>query len=127
MGDEDGAEVQRRRAQDRAEHMRELDKDRRSRIVKIGVALVLAVLFILFIIKNSNPVSESNEGVDFVFVTADVRLIWVFLVCALLGGLVGYLLGRPTKAQRRVIREAEGDDPRAGRGPEPRRPDDGER
>lgn len=126
MGDEDGAEVQRGRAQDRAEHIRELDKERRSRIVKIGVALVLAVIFILFIIRNSMPVSES-DGVDFVFVTADAPLIWVYLVCALLGGFVGYLLGRPSKAQRRVIREAEGEDPRAGRGPESRRPDDGER
>lgn len=91
---------------ERATHMRELDKARRSRVAKIAVALILIVLFILFVIRNSNPVSQS-EGVDFVFVTADVRLIWVFLVCALVGGLVGYLLGRPAKALRRVLRDAQ--------------------
>jgi uncharacterized integral membrane protein len=125
MSDEDGDEQQRRRAADRADHIRELDKERRSRIAKITVALVLSVLFILFIIKNSKPVSQSNEGVDFIFVSADVRLIWVFLVCGLLGGLVGYLLGRPSKSQRRIIREARDADPGPGRGPEPRRPDEG--
>jgi uncharacterized integral membrane protein len=91
---------------ERAQHMRELDKSRRARLAKIVVALVLVVLFILFIIRNSKPVSESN-GVDFVFVTADARLIWVFLICGLLGGMVGYLLGRPSKVHRRLIREAE--------------------
>ena len=91
---------------ERAVHMRELDKARRSRLAKILVALVLAVLFILFIIRNSKPVSQSG-GVDFIFVTADARLIWVFLVCALIGGLVGYLLGRPSKGQRRIMHDAQ--------------------
>jgi uncharacterized integral membrane protein len=92
--------------QERAVHMRELDKARRSRVVKILVALALMVLFVLFVIRNSDKVSQS-KGVDFVFVTADVRLIWVFLVCAILGGLVGYLLGRPSKLQRTFIDQAE--------------------
>ena len=80
---------------------------------------VLAVLFILFIIRNSKPVSQSG-GVDFIFVTADARLIWVFLVCALIGGLVGYLLGRPSE-------DPASDHPRRpGRvGGRPRRPEPG--
>ncbi len=121
MGDEERAEHPAGGTPgERAQHMRELDKARRSRLGKIVVALVLVVLFILFIIRNSKPVSESN-GVDFVFVTADARLIWVFLVCGLIGGMVGYLLGRPSKVHRRLIREAEAE-AKPGRGDRRQRP-----
>ena len=103
---------------ERRRYMRELDKERRSRVAKIVVALILSVLFIVFIIRNSNPVSESDEGVDFIFATADVRLVWVFLVCAVIGGLVGYLLGRPSRGQRLLLRrtkeEASGEAPAPG-------------
>jgi uncharacterized integral membrane protein len=106
MGDEDQVERPDGRRDGRRSPMRELDKERRSRLVRIGVALFLLVLFILFVIQNSKPVSRSS-GVDFVFVTADVRLIWVFLVCGLVGALVGYLLGRPSRAQREILKRLE--------------------
>lgn len=85
----------------RAEHMREIDKARRSRVVKLVVALGLAILFVAFVISNSHDVP-----VDYVFTEVESRLIWVFLVCGLVGGLIGYLLGRPTKGERRLIKEA---------------------
>lgn len=85
----------------RAEQMRELDKARRSRVVKLVVALGFAILFVAFVISNSHRVP-----VDYVFTVRESRLIWVFLVCGVLGGLFGYLLGRPTKSERRIINEA---------------------
>jgi membrane protein YqaA with SNARE-associated domain len=43
-----------------------------------------------------------------VFGDARVRLIWVFLACALIGGMVAYLLGRSgRRANRKYIRELE--------------------
>jgi uncharacterized integral membrane protein len=72
-------------------------------IVKVIVGLILAILFIIFVAQNSKPVT-----VNFVFGDARVRLIWVFLACALIGGMVAYLLGRSgRRANRKYIRELE--------------------
>lgn len=66
-----------------------LDPGERRAIAKIAVGLVLLVLFIIFVIQNARPVQ-----VDFVFFSAQIRLIWVFLACALIGALVTWLVGR---------------------------------
>jgi uncharacterized integral membrane protein len=72
-------------------------------IAKVIVGLVLAIVFIVFVAQNSQPVT-----VNFVFGDARVRLIWVFVACALIGGLVAFLLGRSgRRANRRYIRELE--------------------
>lgn len=56
------------------------------------MALAIVVILIVFVIANSQPVK-----VDFVFVTRQPRLIWVMIACAVLGGVAGYLIGRPGK------------------------------
>jgi uncharacterized integral membrane protein len=71
--------------------------------IKIGTGLFLLVVFILFIIQNSDPVL-----VNFVFFRANIRLIWVFLGCAVIGGLIAWLVGRPRRrAMKRLVEELE--------------------
>lgn len=72
-------------------------------IVKVIIALVLLILFVIFVAQNSQPVS-----VNLVFVTTEVRLIWVFVGCALIGAVVAFLLARPgRRASRHYIKELE--------------------
>ena len=82
------------------EHHRELQKARQRRVAKLLVALFIAVVLAVFIVTNSDRVP-----VDFVFFTRKSRLIWVMLACAILGGIVGYLVGRPGKQIRFHRRE----------------------
>jgi uncharacterized integral membrane protein len=77
------------------EHLRELQRARQARVAKVLVTLAIVVILVIFIISNSQPVQ-----VDFVFVTRHPRLIWVMFACAVLGGIVGYLIGRPGKQVR---------------------------
>jgi uncharacterized integral membrane protein len=77
------------------EHARELQRERRNRVLKTLVALAILVVLIIFIVTNSQPVL-----VKFVFFDGRPRLIWVMFACAVLGGLVGYLVGRPGKQVR---------------------------
>lgn len=77
------------------EHMQRLRRERQARVAKAIVVLVIVILLIVFVTQNLDDVP-----VDFVFVTADFPLIWVLIVTAILGGLVGYLLGRPSKETR---------------------------
>ena len=50
---------------------------------------IIALLFGIFIAQNSQPVP-----VSFVFFEANVRLIWVFLICGVIGAIVDRLLQR---------------------------------
>jgi uncharacterized integral membrane protein len=68
---------------------------RQRRLAKAIVVVVIAILLLIFVLKNSQPVE-----VNFVFDTAHPRLIWVMIACILLGGIVGYLLGRPGREGR---------------------------
>ena len=78
-------------------------RGRRGSTVKIVVGLAVLVLFVVFVTQNSREVD-----VNLVFVTARIRLIWVFLGCALIGGAVALLLGRPgRRASRKYIQELE--------------------
>jgi uncharacterized integral membrane protein len=71
--------------------------------IKVGAGLFLLIVFILFIIQNSDPVL-----VNFVFFRANIRLIWVFLGCAVIGGLIAWLVGRPRRrAMKRLVEELE--------------------
>lgn len=77
------------------EHHRRLQRDRRARLAKAIAVLAIIVLLIVFVLRNSGPIP-----IDFVFFTREARLIWVLVVTAILGGIVGYLLGRPGKKVR---------------------------
>jgi uncharacterized integral membrane protein len=72
------------------EHLRDIQRARQARVAKVLVAVAIVVILIIFITSNAQPVP-----VDFVFVTRRPRLIWVMVACVILGGLVGYLIGRP--------------------------------
>jgi uncharacterized integral membrane protein len=50
---------------------------------------VLAILFGVFIAQNADEVS-----IDFLLFTAKFRLIWIFLICAVLGAVIDRLLQR---------------------------------
>ena len=72
-------------------------------IFRLVVGLALLVLFVIFVSLNSDSVP-----VHFIFVETRTPLVWVFLICALIGGLVAYLLGRPgRRASRKYIKELE--------------------
>jgi uncharacterized integral membrane protein len=77
------------------EHYRELQRARQTRVAKVLVALFLMGVLVAFIVANSQSVV-----VHFVFVTRRPALIWVMFACAVLGGLIGYLIGRPGKQVR---------------------------
>jgi uncharacterized integral membrane protein len=83
------------RIHDDHERMRQLQHHRQTRAAKTVVLLGLLTILILFIVWNAHEVP-----VSFVFVTRRVGLIWVMLVCAILGGIVGFVVGRPGRAFR---------------------------
>src|SRR5438132_5021585 len=61
---------------------------------KAVVGALVLVLLIVFVIRNSQRVS-----VDFILIQGHFRLIWVIVICSILGGVVGYLLGRPSRGR----------------------------
>lgn len=81
-------------------------KERRRRnanIVRLVLGLILLVLFVLFVSSNSRTVE-----VDFVFFETQASLVLVFLICAIVGGVVAFLLGRSgRRANRKYIKELE--------------------
>jgi uncharacterized integral membrane protein len=77
------------------EHLRALQKERQARVAKAVVTLGLAVILIIFILSNS-----AATRVSFVFFHRKPPLIWVMFACAVLGGIVGFLIGRPGKQVR---------------------------
>ncbi|MBI4261290.1 MAG: LapA family protein [Actinobacteria bacterium] len=83
------------------EHLQRLRRSRQARVVKLSVALFFVVVFAVFVIGNSE-----KANVDFVFVESAVPLIWVMLACAIVGGIVGFVIGRPGR-QFRFHREDE--------------------
>jgi uncharacterized integral membrane protein len=68
----------------------EIDRARRRRATKAIAGLTVLVVLVLFVVWNAQPVE-----VNFVFGKAHPRMIWVMVACAVLGGVLGYLLGRP--------------------------------
>jgi uncharacterized integral membrane protein len=78
-------------------------KRRNAMIARLILGLVLLVLFVIFVSLNSDSVP-----VHFIFVETSTPLVWVFLVCALIGALVAFLLGRSgRRSSRKYIKELE--------------------
>jgi uncharacterized integral membrane protein len=74
---------------------------------------VLAIIFGIFIAQNAREVR-----IDFVFFHAEVRLIWLFLICAALGAIIDRLLQRRgvlpqtrRRSERKLKREERGPGP----------------
>jgi len=55
----------------------------------LGLAAVLAIILILFIVLNDQKVE-----VDLIVATAQLRLAWALLIAAAAGFLIGYILPR---------------------------------
>jgi uncharacterized integral membrane protein len=55
--------------------------------IRWAMAGLLAVVFGIFIAQNAGRIR-----VDFVFFSANVRLIWVFLICGVIGAIIDRLL-----------------------------------
>ena len=70
---------------------------------------ILAILFGVFIAQNANEVQ-----IDFVFFSARVRLIWLFLICAALGAVIDRLLQRRGLLPTMRPRQAKRDEKRKG-------------
>ena len=77
------------------DRLHQLQRARQARVAKVVVALGILAILILFIVWNSQRVP-----VNYVFFKAHNRLIWVMLSCALLGGIFGFIVGRPGKTFR---------------------------
>ena len=71
-------------------------------MAKVVVALAIVVILMIFIISNSE-----GQEVNFVFFKRRPPLIWVMFACAVMGGIVGFLIGRPGKQVRLHKREQE--------------------
>lgn len=74
------------------DHHRAEQRARQGRVTKLIFVLFLLTLFIVFIIQNSD-----RHRIDYVFFHRETRLIWIMLTCAVIGGIIGYLVGRPGK------------------------------
>lgn len=66
---------------------------------RLIMAAALLLLFAVFVTKNSGEVE-----VHFVFFKAEIRLIWVFLLCGALGALIHRLLQQRLVASRTELR-----------------------
>ena len=75
--------------------LRQLQRVRQARVAKVIVALVVLGILVAFIVANSQSVI-----VHFVFFTRRPALIWVMFACAVLGGIFGYVIGRPGRQVR---------------------------
>jgi len=71
----------------------------------ISVAQVLAaiavILLVIFAIANSRRVD-----VNFLFFTSRARVVTVIVLSAILGFVIGYYVGRPGRADRRLLRDS---------------------
>jgi len=86
------------------DHARRIQRDRRARLATALSVLTLVVLFVVFISQNI----DERPTIDFLLFHFQVSVIWIFLVVAILGGVVGYLLGRPSRRLRLHDRKGKG-------------------
>jgi uncharacterized integral membrane protein len=78
----------RRMSLDDADHR--LAQERRSRLAKLLAILIPIVLLIVFFLANARQIQ-----IDFLVFTATTSLFWIILISSLLGGVVGFFIGRP--------------------------------
>jgi uncharacterized integral membrane protein len=78
--------------------LQNLEAQRAERLVKVGQLTLIAIVFITFVLQNAQGVN-----VHFLLFAINIRLIWVIFGCGLLGGVAGYLIGRPEKSLRALF------------------------
>ncbi len=77
-----------------------LDDRQRRQLIRVGVLVIVAILLVTFIFRNTREVR-----VSFVFFTTTSSLIWVIVSSLILGFLAGWLLPpqiRRYRARRRA-------------------------
>jgi uncharacterized integral membrane protein len=90
--------------------LQNLEAQRAERLMKVAQLTLIAIVFITFVLQNADPVN-----VHFLVFSLNIRLIWVIFGCAVLGGVAGYLIGRPEKSLRALLPQKEKKPARAGR------------
>jgi uncharacterized integral membrane protein len=78
--------------------LQNLEAERAQRLAKIVQLTLIAVIFAVFVLQNADPVD-----VNVLIFSLNIRLIWVIFGCAALGGVAGYLIGRPEKSLRDLL------------------------
>jgi uncharacterized integral membrane protein len=82
--------------------LQNLEAQRAERLMKVGQLTLIAIIFITFVLQNAQGVN-----VHFLLFSLNIRLIWVIFGCGLLGGVAGYLIGRPEKSLRALLPQKE--------------------
>jgi uncharacterized integral membrane protein len=82
--------------------LQQMEDRQRERLLKVGQLTLIAIVFITFVLQNAGGVN-----VHFLLFALNIRLIWVIFGCAFLGGLAGYLIGRPDKSLRALMPQKE--------------------
>lgn len=72
-----------------------LDERQKRQLIRVGVLVVVALLLVTFIFRNTRDVR-----VSFVFFTTTSSLIWVIVSSLILGFLAGWLLPGQIKRYR---------------------------
>jgi len=90
--------------------LQNLEAERAERLKKVAQLGLIAVIFITFVLQNADPVE-----VHFLVFSLNIRLIWVIFGCGVLGGVAGYLIGRPEKNLRALLPQKEKKPARAER------------
>lgn len=63
---------------------------------------IFAIVLIAFAIANFKPVR-----VNFLLFDTQARVVTVIVVAAVLGFVIGWFVGRPSRIQRRILRKVE--------------------
>src|SRR4029078_12309808 len=71
--------------------------------LKIGLLLIVIAYAIGFVVKNSRQIK-----IDFVFVAANVRVIWTILLLLAIGMVSGMLISQLYRHRRRATLTAQG-------------------
>lgn len=74
---------------------------RRGISVAQVLAIIAVILLVIFAIANSRRVD-----VNFLFFTARARVVTVIVLSAILGFVIGYYVGRPGRADRKLLRDS---------------------
>jgi uncharacterized integral membrane protein len=80
-----------------------LDERQRRQLIRVGILVVVGILLVTFIFKNTRDVK-----VSFVFFTTTSSLIWVIISSLVLGFLAGWLLPgqvRRYRAKRKAAKQ----------------------